>query len=228
MTNKLSIKKIFLASTAILSGMLLTATVAFAVNGSPMSLNITESGNVHLKGTVSAVSGSTVSVTSWGGTWTVNTLGATIPSGLTEVKVGDHVKVNGKITGGMNITATTLTDHTKNPNETRRTISGTVSNLNVTAGTFTLATQNSGNVNIATNATTKVYLSGNLSTLASLSNGATATVHGSWNSTTNILTASTVKSPKLQAAINTEFHGKFKGIFKLFEKFSLWEHAEND
>ena len=215
------ITSIALTSALALAGIMMINTPALAQNttNSHMSVTITNSGNAHIKGTVTAVTSSTISVSSWGGTWVVNTQGATIPGGLAQIIVGDTVMVNGAVTTGMNIQAKTITDKTKpqNTNDAMKKISGTISNFNATAGTFTL-TNSTGNINITTNASTTVHIGGNTSTVANLSNGITATVAGTFTQSTNTLLATTIKSPAHPVVFENNLQGKFKGIFKLFNK----------
>ncbi len=103
-------KKILLGAVVTVSTLALSATAALANNGSlGQSLVIDNSGNAAIVGNVASVSGSTLGVSSWGGTWSVNVANATFlpenTSGLSAIKVGDTVKVSGTITSGMSITA---------------------------------------------------------------------------------------------------------------------------
>ncbi len=184
-------KKAFIVGAIALSGLSLAGAAVFAQNAvSPMNLSVNNSGEVHLVGTVSAVNGSTISVSSWGGTWTVNNVSNT------QVKVGDTVKVEGNITTGMSLNAKKVVD--KAAETARKVVNGTVGNINVTAGTFTLATANMGTVNVVVNASTKVWLNSNVSSLASLTAGAQATVSGSFNASTNTITAANVVVPSIK------------------------------
>lgn len=183
-------KNMVLSGVVVLSGLALGAG-AFAV-ANPMHLNISNSGQVQMAGTVSAVSGTTLSVNTWGGTWQVT--GVT----TTDIQVGDTVKVNGNVASGMTITAKKVIEV---PGQPVKKLSGVISNLNATAGTFTLTTQHNGAVTVTTNSSTQVFLNGGVSALSSLSNGATASVSGSMTGA-GAMTASFVISPKV------EKHGK--------------------
>lgn len=223
----MNIKKIALTSATVVSGIVLAGAVAFAQSAlQPMNLSINNSGSVYLTGTVSAVSGSVISVSSWGGTWQINSANATFSpsaSSLATIAVGDTVKVDGTISTGMSITATKVKDMTV---PLSKRINGTISNLNATAGTFTLATAKMGNVSVATNSSTHVFLNGNTSTLASLTNGVSATVTGAYNAANNSIVASVVTSPSVTDDDDNDKNdngsrgwGWLKNIFNLGIKF---------
>ena len=197
-------KKTF-AITAI-TGLLLTGGFAFA-QGLGMSLDINGDGAAKIKGTVTAVSGTTVTMTSWGGTWTVNAVNAAIRGDgnttltLADVKAGDTVVVSGTASQtGLAITAKTIAEVNRpqsNPNE--RVAIGVIANLNGSVGTFDIQPKflflnTSGNVAIATNSSTKVSLDGKTSTVSALSNALGVIVSGTWNDTTKVLTATSVRA----------------------------------
>lgn len=185
-------KKVLFTGAAILSGLAMVGTVAFAQMAANKNLSIDGSGSVKLTGTVSAVSGTNLSVNTWGGTWQVTN------ANTTDIQVGDIVKVNGTVASGMTIGAKKVVEI---PSQPIKKLSGTVSNLNTAAGTFTLTTEHNGVVTVTTNSSTQIFLNGGVSALSSLSNGGTASVSGSMSST-NAMTASFVIVPKI------EKHGK--------------------
>lgn len=111
--------------TIAVSGAALLSTFALGFGGVAMAnslenqqnLAINASGQVALSGKVSAVSGSTISVTSWLGTWQVNASSATfLPQNTTlaNIAVGDTVKVAGTLGTGMAINAKTIKDTSLN------------------------------------------------------------------------------------------------------------------
>src|SRR3989338_3833988 len=112
--NKLFTRKSAIIATTLISSMVLTAGVAFAQSSHQnMSLSINNSGSAHLTGKVTAISGSTISVTSWAGTWSVDASSAIFVSpsaSLSDIKISDEVKVSGTITSGMSIKAKTIKD----------------------------------------------------------------------------------------------------------------------
>lgn len=190
----MNLKKVIISSAVALS-MMAIGGVAFAqLNSNPMSLAINGSGNVALSGTVSAVSASALSVNSWLGTWTVDNVT------VANIKVGDTVKVTGTLGTGMTVNATTV----KDVSVEKRTLAGTIGNLNATAGTFTLATENAGTVNVTTNANTQIKVNGSGSLFANLTAGAKATVSGSFNAAANTMTADTIRVPANQNDNNNE------------------------
>lgn len=199
-------KKAIIAGAIALSTLALGG-VAFANSANPMSLSINNNGSVELAGKVTAISGNTVSVSSWLGTWSVNAANATIlpaNSTLADVKVGDTIKVSGTLGSGMSVNATVI----KNKSIKKQTFVGTISNLNTVAGTFILTTEKTGNVTVATNANTKIWLNGAVSALTNVTNGMKATVQGSFNVSTNVVTADSIKVPAL------ELRGNHNGWFK--------------
>src|SRR5258708_2361533 len=154
MNTSLLLKRIALILTIAVTGLGLTGAVAFANDNASqanqMSLSINGSGSVHLMGTVSTVNGNTMSVSSWLGTWQVSNVNNA------EVKTGDKVSVEGTLGTGMSVAAKNVVDITAHQN--LKKMNGTISNLNATAGTFTLATDNNGTVNVTTNTSTQVFL----------------------------------------------------------------------
>ena len=181
-------KKLAVVGVAVVSSLALMGTVAFAQNINPMSVNITNSGAAHISGTVTAVSGSTISVSSWGGTWTITTSGS-----LANIAVGDNVRAQGQVSSGMNITAKKIVEF---PVQGFKKINGTISNFNSTAGTFTLSMGNK-TVSVVTNASTQVMVNGAVSTIASLANGMKVTVLGTFDANTNTITASSITAPAI-------------------------------
>ena len=192
-----NINKIIITGAIAISTLALGAGALAHVNANTMDLSINGNGNVALSGTVSAVSGNTISVSSWLGTWQVFAANATmVPanSTLADVKVGDAVKVSGTLGTGMSINATVIKDKSVE----KRAFVGTISNVNTTAGTFTLATEKSGNVTVATNGNTQISINGVASVFTNLTNGMKASVKGSFNAVTNVVTADSVKVPAVK------------------------------
>ncbi len=194
------ITKKIIAATA-LAGVLLTGGIAFA-QGNGMMLSVNGDGSAKIHGTVTAVSGSTVTVSSWLGSWTVNASSVS----LSDIAVGDQVTVAGTVTqnGGLTITAKNIKENEKEKDQPKanageRVTIGLLTGLNTSAGTFSIQPKllflnTSGNVNVATTSTTKVFLDGKESALSSLSNSLGVIVAGSWNADTHVLTATTVRA----------------------------------
>jgi hypothetical protein len=209
----------------VVSGLSLTTSAQAKPSPNAMSVHIDGNSNAVITGTVASVSGSTIQLTSWLGTWSITTSANTKFSGgifgASDIKAQDVITIHGTLATGMNINATRV----KINNMKTRMVTGTISNLNTGQGTFILTTPNATALTVTTNASTKIYLNGNASTLANLSNGLTAGVSGSLNATANTLTAETIKVPAPQILQNS--HGKFKGILNLFSKWHLNAHASN-
>jgi hypothetical protein len=199
-------KKIF-AITSV-AGLLLTGAVAFAdVQKTGMHVSVNDAGKVSLAGKVASISGSTVVVSSWGGSWSVDTTGATLKGSnqqsitLSDVKVGDEVKVEGTVSSSsLAVHASSFIDKVVPPVPANsKTAVGVLTSLNVSGGTFMVVPKFmhmdlKGSVNVVTNASTKVFLNGNASTLASLSNDMGVVVKGTYNADTKVLTATTINA----------------------------------
>ena len=83
----------------------------------PMILSVTSDGTGRMRGVVTSVSTTSITVAAWGGVWTINTDAHTsmLPSGsmLSDVKVGDYVGVVGMVSeDAPSITATVVRDWT--------------------------------------------------------------------------------------------------------------------
>ena len=202
-----------------IAGFLASASVAFAqttgatptaapVSTQPMVLQIGAKGNVLLRGTVESVSSGSVTVTSWGGAWTVNVPAnaSVLPSGtaLSSFQQGDFVGVQGTIDSTTNFTvnASLIRDWTARQalhqeikanvqavKQERagapRTVEGTLSNLDATAETFTL-TNSAGTAYAVTLDSGAKILGKNWATiqLSQATNGDTVRVYGTVSSTT--------------------------------------------
>jgi len=152
------------------------ASVAFAQAASPMSVNIGVGGHATLRGTVTAVSASSISVKSWGGTWTVQVGSATkvtphagAANDASDIKVGDTISVNGTAVAdaAWTIDAKTISDpamakaveQERKSNENaikqavKTTFQGIVSNLS--GASFTLTTGGGSAFTVQTNSSTK-------------------------------------------------------------------------
>jgi hypothetical protein len=183
------------AGSLSLSGFLVSAPAVFAkadgmlenasVATSTMGVSINKAGHATLVGTLASVSGSMLTINSWGGAWTINTANAKLirrfgaASSVAEFQVGDLITVNGEIsTGAWTISAKEVRDESiqaKNANPT-----GLISNLNTAGGTFTLTTKAGKAYAITTSSTTSIRLNSKsgAATLTDLSNGLTAQVWG--------------------------------------------------
>ncbi len=83
----------------------------------PMILTVTGDGVGKLRGVVTSVNATSLTIAAWGGVWSINTNANTnmLPSGsmLANIKVGDYVGVIGMVSeDGPTISATTVRDWT--------------------------------------------------------------------------------------------------------------------
>ena len=203
----ISNKLITLFSVLVIGTTLLTS-VAFANTvSSQMSVSINESGKTQLKGSVLSVNSanSTMVVSSFGGSWTVNALNATVKTNsessivFSDVKVGDTVVVSGTASQTATVITATSIMVKKPANPNIRTILGSVVGINVSAGTFTINPLftlfgNHSPVNVKIDASTKMTLNGNTTAFGSLQNGNSVLVAGAWDASANLLTATSIKA----------------------------------
>ena len=179
-----------------------TGTAAAPTPTEPQVLSVGAGGKVLLRGTIDSVSATSITVKSWGGSWTVNvpTTASVLPQGdsLSNYQQGDFVGVQGTINTGASWTvdATLVRDWTarqalKQEIQTNvqsvhqtvasgpRTIQGALSNLDATAETFTLTTS-SGTAYTVTLGSGAKLLAKNWATLdfSKVANGDTVRVYG--------------------------------------------------
>ena len=153
-----------------------TATVSPA-SSQKMILEVGPAGKVLLRGTIASVSSGNLTVTGWGGVWTINVgssaeiLPASVANDLTQFKAGDFVGIQGTINQSANwtIDATVVRDWTyraavnqerkQNIQSVREIIkSGTPRNYvgtasNISTSSFTLTVNGTTDtVNVATGA----------------------------------------------------------------------------
>lgn len=198
----------FLASAGVAFAQTSAAAPAASVSSQPMVLNVAASGKVLLRGTIASVSAGSVTVTSWGGTWTVNVPASAnvLPSGtaLSSFKQGDFVGVQGTVdtASGWTVSATLIRDWTAraalsqeikaNVAQAHSTMSsgprvvvGTLSNLDATAQTFTLTNSAGTAYSVTLNSGAEI-IGKNWATitLGQATNGDTVRVFGTVSSTT--------------------------------------------
>ncbi len=183
-----------------------TAVTAAPAASEQMTLQIGPSGKALLRGTVSAVSTGSVTVTSWGGDWTVNvpTAATVLPQGnaISDFKTGDFVGVQGtgdsragwtgkaslirdwtaRAAVKQEIKANVQAVHTTMSNGPR-VVQGTISNLDVTAQTFTLTNAAGTAYSVSLSSGAKI-LGKNFATidLSKVTSGDTVRVYGTVSS----------------------------------------------
>ncbi|MBI3627605.1 MAG: hypothetical protein HY220_02575 [Candidatus Sungbacteria bacterium] len=105
-----------------LHGSMMPSSVMMMHPPRPMVLTVSNSGHGLLRGVVTSVATSSISVASWGGIWTVTMAANTtiVPSnGLSGIAVGDYVGVSGGVSGDSPmINAEYLRDWTAKSNST--------------------------------------------------------------------------------------------------------------
>lgn len=191
----------FFATTFIASAQT-TTSVNGVANPKPQVLNVGKDGNVLLRGTIVSITNGSMTVSSWGGTWTVviPSSASIYPVGTTnyatEFQVGDFVGIQGSIASNANWTvnaqlvrdwtyrATLTTQEQTNAHTAQGIRSGYPRDYigvasNVGASSLTLTTSNGAvyTVNLETNAE---VVSRNWATLpfANIQNGDHVRVYG--------------------------------------------------
>jgi len=145
-------------------------------------------------GAVASVSGSTISLTATGGTYTVDATNAKIlrkygaTMTVADMQTGDSLSVVGTVSG-TSITAKTIRDNSQQ--QKNGTFSGTVSS--VSGSSFVLASKQRGNQTINTDSTTKFKESGQTSvSMSNVAVGENITTSGLWDSTNSTVAATNV------------------------------------
>jgi hypothetical protein len=169
-------------ATTLIAGAQTTTTPPTTVSTPPtisekMLLQVGAEGKVLMRGTIASVGSGSLTVTSWGGAWTVNVgssakvLPVAVGNDLTQFKVGDFVGVQGTISqsSSWTIDATLVRDwtyrqtitqeqkqnvqsaHQTMKGETPRNYVGTVSNISGTSFTLTVGST-TYTVNVAASA----------------------------------------------------------------------------
>jgi len=215
-----TIKKIIIIGFSIIYALTLTPALAFAKSShkshdsedNSIVVSINSLGAIHLKGTVSSISGSTLLVSSWGGTWSVDSSKAKITpsigetSNLSLIKTGDVVTVSGTASKtGLSVIATMIHDNFINEKDEdkdnikkKSNFKGIISNLNASAGTFTLLTEKLGDLTVTTSSSNvEVFKFPHiLSSFDSLVNGMRVFVSGMFDSVTKTITATLIRVRK--------------------------------
>lgn len=212
-----------IVASSVLVGVLMGMPLAFAsasVSGDTAAVQITKSGEVKLVGKLTAISGTNLTVASWGGNWTVDASKAEIvrrfggDAGLSEYQVNDILTVHGQASmTGMSVAAKVI----KNESIQKRGANfvGVISGINASSTTaFTLKTEKNGLLSITTSASTTVMINGQAaSTTVGLANGMYAQVSGVWNRANSTVIASSIIA---RTADNVLEHAKPSLLKKLF------------
>jgi hypothetical protein len=166
-----------------------------------MTVSIEPQGKAKLVGTISAISGSNLSVNSWGGTWAV-TVDATSTkiirrlggvSNLSEFQVGDTLSVQGTAAStSLTIIAKTIQNESIQMIKVDR--NGVVSNISGATFDFVASGKT---YKITTDATTKFVINGKESSISGLVNGLSARIVGVWNRNNTSVVATRVEQKTL-------------------------------
>ncbi len=164
-----------------------------------MMVSIGPNGNAQLRGTLSSVSGKTLNITSWGGTWVVDVTnakamakGGDASTGLSQFQTGDWINVLG--TASTSTAWSVIAKKVRDESLVAKPVSaaGTISDLS--GSSFTLSQKNGKTSKVTINADAKVWLNGASTTVSGLSNGLFAQVSGLWNRAGDTILASMVRA----------------------------------
>ena len=204
---------------------------------------ITDSGNVLVRGAkVTAVSGSTITVTTTAGastlTWTVTTDSSTAfsastggSSSLGAISVGDTISFVGTLSGSsLSVKASAVKDWTVGANE--RSIVGTVQSVNATSSSLTIVNgkdNDNDNKKVTTiQFTGSTAINGTGTTFGSIVTGDKVKATGTVNADGTILTATsvTVTHPPVKLG-NDDFGKKIRAWFSN-HGFGFFGKGDND
>lgn len=204
---------------------------------------ITDSGNVLVRGAkVTAVSGSTITVTTTAGastlTWTVTTDSSTAfsastggSSSLGAISVGDTISFVGTLSGSsLSVKASAVKDWTVGANE--RSIVGTVQSVNATSSSLTIVNgkdNDNNNKKVTTiQFTGSTVINGTGTTFGSIVAGDKVKATGTVNADGTILTATsvTVTHPPVKLG-NDDFGKKIRAWFSN-HGFGFFGKGDND
>lgn len=198
-----------------------------------LSVAIDQNGSVVVHGAkVVSVSGSTITATTaWNSavlTWTVNTNGDTSYANgkdgtqtFSSVAVGDSVSFSGTLATGYSaftVTAKTVRDYSATATPIAGAVlTGTASNVNAAAGTFTLNAMERGSVTVSTTgATTYISQNGTVS-FGNIGLNSYVTVTGTYDTNAKTLAATSVTFPVVKAGgfmgFLSDFGGRIAGMF---------------
>ena len=158
-----------------------------------------------VSGTVTGISGNTITLTSSASTtpFTVDATNAKLlrkfgaSMVITDIQTGDTLQVRGTVSGSS-VIATTIRDMSLQAKN--GTFSGTISAMNGTS--FTLQSKERGSQTINTTSTTVFKKNGQAATLSDLASGQTVTVSGVWDRTNSNVTATKVNIVIKMVSVN--------------------------
>lgn len=172
-------------------------------------------GKALISGTVSAVSSSSLTVKSWGGSWTVNIGtstdilakgGDSATSSLSQIKAGDAIRARGQVSATANLTidASSIRDLSlravkadKDKEDLKKAVSGVISNLSSDGKSFVLTLKNGTALKVTLSSDAKINVAGKSSdneTSADLKSGMHASVSGSLDQSAKTLSATRVNA----------------------------------
>lgn len=186
-----------LSSMPVFADSLLTPSLGAATKS---FVHITADGAVTLLGTLKANNSNSLTVSSFGGDWTVTTNTETkflrkhgSTSNSAELSLGDSVRVDGsmilKDTLSMNILARSIRDESIQKRDA--SFQGTI--MSMSGDTFTLATDHRGAFTVSVSATTKITLQGKTVKLSELTIGTKVIVSGLWNTRLATISAEIIR-----------------------------------
>jgi len=216
----------------IAAGLALIAPVVFADNDNrdnsdiknQMQVRIERSGRAQLVGTLVSVSSTTLTVTSWGGNWSVDASNAKLvrryggQSNLSEFQAGDYLQIQGTASSSAawTIIATIVKDNSiqvKNVN-----VMGTISNLNASSTPgFTLTAQNGQVIQVNVTSATRIYVNGQQGALSNLSNGISVRVKGVLDRNSKNILADRIEYKQQRISVN----GTIAGLNSSNSSFAL-------
>lgn len=181
---------LLIGSAAAIAGLAVASVAVFAdtmpsAGSAPMMLQVNRSGHAQLAGSLVSASGTTLTVASWGGNWTVDASSAKLirrfggASNVSEFQTGDALMVTGTVSQSAAWTIAARVVRDNSIQVRNASFSGTISNLG--ANSFSFDTRNRGVIQVSTDSNTKFYVNGKAGTFSDLANGMTGTISGVWD-----------------------------------------------
>ncbi len=157
----------------------------------PMSLNVGPQGKAAVTGTIATINSGSLTVTSWGGNWTI-TIGNNTAGSSTPMNPGDTVMVNGKIDSSASWTIAAASIQNMTAKQRRAEVAGMATSTGASGFTLVISSKKTAAVTITAN--TVVTIDGQQKSATDMVDGMRVMVSGTWDAS-----RTTVQANKIQA-----------------------------
>ena len=156
-----------------------------------MTLNVGPQGKAAITGTIATIGNGSLTVTSWGGNWTV-AIGNTTAGSSTPMNPGDTVMVNGKIDSSAQWTIIAASVQNMTAKQRRAEVAGMATSTSASGFTLVISSKKTAAVTITAN--TVVTIDGQQKSATDMIDGMRVMVSGTWDAN-----RTTVQANKIQA-----------------------------